>query len=792
MTTSQRAVRLSSSPDFNKSKKKESGKCRHFMLLFFVLLSAFTQAQFKEKDIVRLREDLNVKLNQLRQSGDQKSFIPAESLVAAAQWHSEYMAREGKLEHGEKKASHRTAEKRVKFFKGEFGELIEEQLIEVTWPNKRPKKSELAAISDQIIQSLHASKNDYANLLESEFQFSGVGVQYSIKTQKIYVTHVMASISFDVPGQLSKNAFGVREGREDCNWGNLENFVANLGNCIEVVGDSIILAHHDINRLKAIISGSQDGVVIDLIHRDQVLCGRANQLDGSPIYDGILLKPIYRDEFFKGNRAEGAHHFIGKIGTIPEGIEFKSDEWSVSLILLKNNARCSYITPVYSPAANYEMVPLDPIMVDVPELPFKKRGVVRTQTVHYNFEHAEGQAATFPIIDKIKGEIYKVDIQAYSSIDGDSLRNVALFQSRASAIRSHIRQEIGVPEAKFHLAGKENWEEMNFQLNMLSKESWLDIPRDSLRHFSHTMKDSLKWDSLFYLQRQATADIHYWDKFTAGQYPGETVASINLRTGVILQDESLVNKALFAMFQEKEFNHAVLFEPAIVRFVSAHPRCVGNYAGLLSTTSIVYTEELTRFIHHWVQRPEELSQEAHYNLSILHTLVSAFYLDRWDVHSARLANVVHPKKFEVLLPDSVSNDLLLNLRISNINYYGQINDYRELSKVFNELHAYFESKLSSEEDRLQLARFFNYWSSYKLTVNLFMPGFRNGNLSEEELLMLMMTMCRSGALRESGEYLVVHQECAKRSKEDWCAYVNQHFQFFRDYRIKNLFCETCE
>lgn len=767
---------------------------RRIKLLVLVILtikSYGAYGQLNQKQIDILSNELSLHVNVYRQSLGLQNLTPAEPLTLAAQLHSDYMAKESDLGHTEKRSQTKTPDKRVKFCKGENFELIGENVAQTAPCNNKLKKEELVILARQIFEQWRGSKPHNDNMTESEYTLCSYGFQINPKTQIIYATQVFGKAQFKLPGQLSKNAFGIREGADHCLLDEWAGEAIYMGNSVNVQGDSIVLWYYDVQLLKSLISGPNDGFAIDLIHRDQMVCGKSNELDGSPVYDGIMLKPVYRDQLFKNNQAQGEYRFIGSVGMLPPDVEYNASEWSISLIIIKNNQRCAYITPMWCEQENYAMVDIGPELIDVPEIPFKKSGVVKTLTLHYDFHTSDNQAMQFPHLGKLKGNVHQVDITSYSSIDGDSLRNQALYQQRASTIRTHIQSHLNVSNEKFRVTGKENWEEMVFQLHMLGKEDWLELPRDTLRYFSRNLKDSLNWDSLLFFQRQSSANIHYWDKFSPDDYPGETVASMNLRTAVILNDPKLANKSLYAMYHQDNEDMPVLFESAVIHFFEKHVECVGNYAALLCKTSDKSIEQVTRFLHHWIQSPEGLSEGARTNLAILYTKVSGHYIDRWDVHKSRLANVVHPRKFDIALPNEISPELLLNLRISNINYFGQINDYISINMVFNSLNEHFSNLAHSEADDLALTRFYNYWSWFDGTVHYLVKQFNKGKLSHDRLFMLNFTMNRISALRSDDKYLEVHQAAIESDKELWCNYLNTHFQMLRDYRIKRLYCENC-
>ena len=112
-----------------------------------------------------------------------------------------------------------------------------------------------------------------------------------------------------------------------------------MGNNISIEGDKIIYYYHNIHYFKKIFSKDNDGIVVDLIQPEQFNCDKPNQLDMSPIHDGILLKPVYKEELLKNNSAESDYRIITEIGTLPKSLQGKPVTPSIIFIKDGKNVR---------------------------------------------------------------------------------------------------------------------------------------------------------------------------------------------------------------------------------------------------------------------------------------------------------------------------------------------------------------------------------------------------------------------------------------------------------------------
>lgn len=768
------------------------------LLLFLImLLPLFGSAQLSDKDKEILRAELADRINDLRESKGLKRLIFSDTLREAAEFHSDYMAKYDKLGHDEKKSKYATPTKRVKAFKGKDFVTVGENVL-YTKPQKFPlNKKQLTELADEMFTAWKNSPGHYANMIEPEYVYGDLGFKTNMKKQIVFATQVFGTRGYVVEGQLSKNDFGLMRAPADCDreYNNLSNIALNIGNAVRIEGSEVVLYFHDIEFFKRIVTNPKDGIAIDFVSRDQVACGKPNQLDLSPIYDGILLKPIYSRELFADNRAESDYRIITKVADVPESMQ--GVDYSASVILIRNGKACKYIYPAFVPGKSYDLRPITPNIKDEPAISYLNEGIVHSQRLNYDFKTNKVNAIKPPKIEKYDSRIYSIDINSFSSVEGDSVHNAYLHTSRADFIRKDLRSRLNAQDDLFKINAKENWELMNFQLNYFQQDSIALLSRDSLKSLLANRKndtslgDILPWDSLLFLQRESSATINYGGAYNELDSE-ETFEAFNFRTAVVFDKPGLANKAMYGMYNAHNYDPSILFESQVIAFIQRHPETVTNYAALLSHHYSVDPYSVTRFIHHWLDRANELDADARENLLHLYTLVGLHLLDNWDTSAERLSNVIHPLKVGRLMPKEVSEELTLNLNLTYIQYYGQINDGPHISEAFNFIADYFKARNLKPEDDVDLALFFNSWSMYDMTVDYLSAKFKKDQLNEDGLFVLAQTMNYTNYSDVSGTYIEVHKKTLASNPKRWCRWLNDDFQVKRNFEIKRIYCESCE
>lgn len=754
------------------------------LVIFYLAVPVLLCAQLSEKETGLLRLELSGQINRLRNQLGLKTLIFNDTLKKAAEFHSRYMVENNILTHEEKPQKYKTPTNRVHAFGGEIFQIIGENVLYST-PQKFPlSRKAMMELAEEMFTSWKNSSGHYANMVNTEYIYGDFGFEVSKNTNAVYATQVFGTKGHAVSNQLSKNAFNLKKAPEDCDktYKQYNNILMNMGNCLSFQENEVVFSYHDAELLSKILSESNDGLAIDLISRSQLLCGQPNQLDFSPVYDGILLQPVYKNELFGGNRAEGDYRLITKVGTIPSSIN--AEDYSPSLIFIKDGKACNYTVPAIVYSENYELRPIEPIVKDI-SVQLVESGVKASQVIQYDFGVNKTTPANFPPVDQ-EGTVHSVDIHSYSSVEGDSLNNQRLHQSRASAILKHIQAKKTVPDSIVHIESEENWELMKFQFSYFDKDSLSSVPYDSIKQLIKLKAIELPWDSLLSEQRKAYAIIHFAGTFEESD---ESIGEFNLRTAVATNNEQLVNKALYVMYTTDNYYGEVLFERHIMDFFKKQPQTLANYLALLSSEFYQDPHKTVEFIHHWLSRSDELDIDAKTNLLHLYTLMGDYFLDNWDVASEHLANVVHPTKIEKFSSPEIRNELVLNLHLVFINYYGQINNSPGISTSFYFISDYFKPKTLSAEDDVDLALFFNKWSMYHLTIDYLTSKFKQDRINEDGVFILGTTMNR--LQNKSNVYLDVHKKAVAINKNRWCKWLDNDFQIMRNTDIKQLYCESC-
>jgi len=565
------------------------------------------------------------------------------------------------------------------------------------------------------------------------------------------------------------------------------NHLMVLGNAYSIEGNEVVLKYHDIQLLKTIFKDVNDGIAIDIIKKSQFNCGNENSLSSSKLYDGFLLKPVYRDELFASNSAKGDYRFVGKIGVIPN--ELLNEELVYSLLIINNGKVTKYLMPALFTSRDYlpKSIPFRFENTDTVQL--LSAGVTATEVVKYSFNSSKIIPVKNPTVS-VKGQIHSIEITAFSSIDGELVTNRFLDSSRTEYIAVDLQKRLKVNPQLISKQHGENWSLANYQFRYFDRDSLLTWSKENVRKLvnDHQLK-SLPMDSLLRQQRICEARIYYSETYLKTADSSEILKG-NLLHAVATKNSSLFNKAAFGIYQLKKID-PVIYDRSIFSFALENSDVVAAYAALLSQDVSRNQQDITRFLLEWSQKYNTLSPEAKENLVNLYCLLNRSLLKDWDVESSKMARVIRPKTFSESVKMVHNKEVLLNLNLTYIKYYGQINDTKNAQVCFNYIARHFSGTALNVESAVQLAAFYNSWGSFQLASDLLGTYYVIDLLNEDGMFLYAQNQL---LLQPKGlEQVDVQslQWALKMNKERWCKWMSDYTQNLRNPEIKKMYCASC-
>ena len=760
----------------------------YLFIVFFFSIQVHSQLSLKDKKIIA--DLLTQKINTLRKSKGKQPLERQIDLAKAAQVHSDYMAKYDRLKHKQRGTNLINPLDRVKVYNNSFSNVGENILY--TKPVFFPlNNSELQILANNMYKSWRNSRGHYENMISDKFTYGDFGFTYSKKTRRIYATQVFAKKGHIVEGQLSDNAFGILSRTNDCNNhpGFFENLVINIGNAVHLTEDGyVILAHHNRKTIEEIFTNSNDGVAVDLVTKNQLSCETDNLLDMSPIYDGVMLKPIFREELFSKNTAKNPKRFIVDLGKVPQQLVDK--DLSINLVFIKSGMKCSYTTSIGIPSRKYDLRPVDSEILN-PNIDLKTEGINGIREIQYDFDSGKTTPYNISEIEIKEENMFKIEIKSFTSVDGKKNTNEKLHHGRAQFIKDNLKENYDITKIPIEIEAKENWNLCYYQLELLGLDKTLKKDQIKIKAYINQNKSD-NWIDALNDQRKSKAIIYTKGKWTSDD---PYFLHYNLTDALLNEDYDLANKVLAEMYLKDNFN-LFLNEEFVVDKLFDKKELVQNVSALLLKNIWYYdTDNVVFFVRNWLSKSDELSAPAQKNLLNLYTITARKLLKYWDTSIDDFSKVMHPDKVEPLFENykksSSVNPLYLNFHMARIEYFGQTNESSKIRESFDFITNYFKKQSKSIDDEVRLGLFFNNWSMYHLTNEKFLERLSSSKMNEDGIFLLAKTIMGYKSNYDPAIIKMIHSEAIEINKDKWCVWMSDEFQHLRDEGIKELYCESC-
>jgi hypothetical protein len=604
----------------------------------------------------------------------------------------------------------------------------------------------------------------------------------------IGVNYAQSTAVSNSPIVQKDSTFGVKySGRECESILDFQEELTTVGNSISIKEGKVILEYHNSSRVRDIFTNPKDGIAIDLLNANQFLCGIENIKSPNPIFEGVMLEPVYRKKLVNGNLANNKNRYVAVVGVIPEHL--KNENLVPAMIIIKNGVACYWSSPVKIPHKTFDPIPVVLKTNQEPSIPFREQGIVSSKQVFFQFARNITTTKIHDVIPKSKNPIHSIEITSFSSIEGDSVKNNLLHTGRAEFMKSTILKTCQTATIKMDAA--ENWEKCLYQLEILGMEPVTKLTHDSIRRVLYLDKKN-NWDSLFHTQRKSNATIYYEGQFDRKN--GSNFLTMNLRTALIEKNIPLARKALDSLYKAN-INCGYLFEENTITTLFNFPELVANTCAVLSLTKNYKSETLIRYVRYWLLNSQNLDALAKQNLIYLYSITSDQLLDKWDVESSKFVKVLHPSRADKVISTIEAvcpSVILLDYNIGTIEFYSQLNEYSAIQKKFEYIEEYFRTKKSTMKELEQLALFYNHWGCFDMTLNVLYKQIDNPEFSKVCALVLAQTAAATGYGKSTKvNYMKIMKKAQEKNPQLFCMWVSEAFNVLSHKELKTFYCEKC-
>lgn len=792
---------------------------KYNFLLFFILFQCFAKAQHPD-DALKIKKIndtylatlLTEKINEIRMQENQHALKIDAKLTEIAKDQTEYNLKSGKPENTQSNKKKATLSDRIIFFEAMHGVAAEnstkislEMNVKIEGEKNRRSLKSYQELVDFVVNSWLKDKNSKSTIFNISFYSIGTGISVDKKEKAIYINQIFATEPFILPPGVpsTKDDYKI-EPYNKTKCADLEKGYSYLP---ELMSDNIFFKDgqiffffHDLALLKNVLKDNKDGIALDIITKDQFECGSGNKYYPSKIHSGIMLPPIYKAQLFNKNPLEKENQIEVSLGPIPNFVDTNTTEFN--LLIIKDNCLCNTIVYNSLGGENLKSLGLS-LMLDT--LSISKQADSVSSVLKFTIPFDKNKSIykkedIKPFLDSLnlkKYDLQKIEVFAYSSIEGRMKENVKLQEKRAKSIIDAI-QNYNVKNVETSISTEENWDGFFESIKGSPYENdFSKLSKEEVRKIVNS--DSLNYNLEPYLEDQRNAKI---------------VLSVEK---IYMNDELI--KVLPLRYKEslrkKEYEKALLYQSVI--FSNIENGKIDKE--ILAEIKIPFTKETVRLNNNLIAFRwlfTETNNKDSLNAYLVRDIITQLRIEPTNPYllynKTTLDLLMWTEKYErvkdpkFLLKDIKSmynmgleswkiSQLLLNFHIIAADYYYETMKFDERDRSLNEVKKMLLQSQLNRDQTFRIAQYFIFQMRINWTIELMKPWAEKPNIDEEFLFTFLSAAIYNKKLVPEKEYLQFMEKAKTLNKERFCnlfGYPNMSFQLLKDLSVKKMYCESCE
>ena len=733
-----------------------------------------------------------------------------DALYAAANDHSQYILKSGRFTHNQPSAKKKTPFDRVLFYDGMHGEvrencykLIIDSYIKFAGEAKKTKLKSYQNVAKAIALNWLKEQESADIFANPKYVKYGISAVINEKEKAIIVTHLVAIEPYVLPKGVKPiaNNFGVLSyDKNKC-----AELTKKYSYLPQLMSDNILFKNgeiyfyfHDLALLKKVLNENGDAIAIDIISRNQYSCESGNQFYPSDVHKGVMLPPVGKSQLFSKNELKETNEIEVSLGPIPSYVDTNSVEFN--LLLIKSNCLCQ--TVIYNSLGGDNLESLDlSFMMDTLSVSSRADSVMNQLKFTIPFSRNKSQYNDDdikPFLDSVslnRYDLKKIEIVAYSSLEGGVKGNEIVQQKRAKSILTAIKK-YKLQDVETKITTKENWEGFYEAIKGSSYEYLSELPKEELLELINT--DSLKnaLEPFLAMQRKAeitlTVEQVYMDEELFNVLPqwykkalsDKNYAKVKVYQSVMLKNVGTGN-----------ITNSQILDVKIPQYKETLPFINNQIALSWYSFKGKNRDSINLYLYQKIESLLAIDPNnsfLRYNKSVLRLLLWSYNYSRESDPKLVLREIKSLTNSNI--EGWMINRLKLNYNIISADYFYDNKKFLEREKALvNVKKSLFSSNLDRDQS-FRIANYFMFQLRIDWAIDIMKPFAMKKNIDEEFLFTYLTVAIYNKEKVPQKEYEELMLRAKNLNKERFCklfGFPNMSFQLLKDIPVKTLYCTTC-
>lgn len=452
-------------------------------------------------DAVLLSQLVKEKIDSVRMVHGLNPLTHDSILTQAALDQSKYLIANSNAKHSQQDKNKNTPAKRVQYYNGEF-QLVGENIL-LTYIQEKLRASKLIEdiyyrnqtyeqAAQNIVAGWLGSRGHFANIIKSEYQYTGVSAALDSATNRVSITQVFGAKVYDKSSTKAVMPTGNKSTQSDelytlplkknrnlklaQQWSeNLEQHIIGWFHCTP---KSLKKAFRWYHFRSGLIVESED---VSLFTNESAYLNKPSRINqkslkygkqGALIKRNDLMKIARRNEILNGNGKRKSLKKKPKYLQIDRPT-LGEDNGSERILVVRKGKICDIIS--ITPHLAKEMNPAFPEFkyfspFDQSISEYKKSTQVDSVSLKVYYERNqttldEDEIENINALIPLDAKVRKIKIEAFASIEGNAASNKELFKERARQFQRALKAEdLLTEDVTLELNTNENWDLMMQQI----------------------------------------------------------------------------------------------------------------------------------------------------------------------------------------------------------------------------------------------------------------------------------------------------------------------------------------
>jgi len=505
-----------------------------FAILFLIACTQYNTLRAQDIDPANFddntfRQALLDGINQARWRAGMDSVLDKSELDKAAGEQAEYYRQQGK----------------VAILPGEAGKeakkagattKVDEAAIDVSVGKGKTFSTYQEAAADAVEKMIKQKKFEVV-IKNPKFVYAGVGTHVEQDKKKLFVSLIMGGVDAFNAGAKDRKKLKLRYTKskrgldpynaQDCKQCAKFTDLQTLYDGVKVEGDKVYIEYPNFKKFKKYFRNPGDGLAVEFVQKKQYPCDGANIMDFNLNSKGYLFKPVYQSKLLSKNLNQKDdpknNTYKGQLAKIKKKVSSKIDEnYEVNLYYICNKTICKIMTRQYLEGGADEgldvlsFYPDSITSTDVSAYVPKPENQTLTFLVPFEQGKSNYDVADIkPFLDKLKEPSYiinEINIDAHSSLEGDSVTNARLQRDRAQSIINAL-EKIQNKKVIGKITTSDSWEmfQDTVKKNPMLKE-WVGLSKTDAK--AKVQKEAASMEPVLKNERFAAIEMKVTYDFT--------------------------------------------------------------------------------------------------------------------------------------------------------------------------------------------------------------------------------------------------------------------------------------